>query len=478
MADFAMRMILSATKGRLAGGPAPEALHGVSTDTRTITPGALFVALRGESFDGHSFVGQAFSRGAGAALVAREVEAAGPLIVVADTLIALGALAKAHRLARRSPSEGGAAQAVTVLAITGSTGKTTTKEMIASILAQGWRTAKTPGNFNNEIGVPLALLGLESSHRAAVIELAMRGRGQIAYLADMARPQIGVITNIGFSHLELLGSREAIAETKAELLQALPADGAAVLNADNEFFPFLKARSPARVISIGQHPDADVRVGDVVIGEDGGVSARLKGWWGEEQVHLRAAGRHQALNAAAAAAAAMAAGAQPEWIAPGLQAFETADMRGEIVKAPGGYTVIADCYNAAPDSMRVALELLADLPGRRKWAVLGDMKELGAMTEDWHREVGAMAAASGIAGLITVGELGRLIAEGARGAGPPTCAAPPLHVEAAGGNASAAAAIRKRLEPGDVVLVKGSRAMKMEEIVAALLESKGVPAHG
>ncbi len=471
MPDLSISMILSATKGRLAGGRAPEALHGVSTDSRTIAPGALFVALKGENFDGHSFVAQAFSRGAGAALVAKEVEAAGPLIVVADTLIALGALAKAHRLARRGPGESGAAQAVTVLAITGSTGKTTTKEMIASILAQGWRTAKTPGNFNNEIGVPLALLGLESSHRAAVIEVAMRGRGQIAYLADMARPQIGVITNIGFSHLELLGSRNAIAETKAELLQALPADGAAVLNADSEFFAFLKARSPARVIPFGHHPEAGVRVGEVVIGEDGGVSARLRGWWGEEQVHLRAAGRHQALNAAAAAAAAMAAGAQPEWIAPGLEAFETADMRGEIVKAPGGYTVIADCYNAAPDSMRVALELLADLPGGRKWAVLGDMKELGDMTEDWHREVGRIAHSVGLAGLVTVGELGGLMGEGAGESGM-------SDVEAAPDNASAAAAIRKRLEPGDVVLVKGSRVMKMEEIVAILLGDQGVPAHG
>jgi len=455
MPDFVMSMILSATKGRLVGGPAPEMLHGVSTDSRTIARGALFVALKGENFDGHEFVAQAFAHGAGAALVAREVEAAGALVIVADTLIALGALAKAHR----------AAQAAKVLAITGSTGKTTTKEMIASILAQGWRTAKTPGNFNNEIGVPLALLSLDSSHRAAVIELAMRGRGQIAYLSDMARPQIGVITNIGFSHLELLGSREAIAETKAELLQSLPADGAAVLNADSDFFAFLQARGPGRVISFGQGQGADVRVGDVEIGEDGRVSARLRGWWGEEQVHLRAAGRHQALNAAAAAAAAMAAGAQPEWIAPGLQAFEAADMRGQIVRAPGGYTVIADCYNAAPDSMRVALELLADLPGERKWAVLGDMKELGAMTEDWHREVGAMAAASGIAGLVTVGELGRLIGEGARESGM-------SDVEAAADNTSAAAAIRRHLEPGDVVLVKGSRAMKMEEIVALLLETR------
>jgi len=460
MPELALSMVLSAAKGRLIGTPAPETFTGVSTDSRTVTPGVLFVALKGESFDGHDFVAQAFSRGAGAALVAGEVparpgEAPGPQIVVPDTLIALGALAKAHR----------ETQEVSVIAVTGSTGKTTTKEMIACILSQGWSAAKTPGNFNNEIGVPLALLSLEASHRAAVVELAMRGRGQIAYLAHMVRPQIGVITNIGVSHMELLGSREAIAETKAELLAALSADGVAVLNADNEFFPFLKERSPGRVVSFGQGEAADVRVADVKLDEEGQVTARLRGWWGEQHIELRAAGRHQALNAAAAAAAAMVAGADPDWIAPGLAAFETADMRGQIVKAPGGFTVINDCYNAAPDSMRVALELLADLPGRRKWAVLGDMKELGAMTEDWHREVGAIAASSGIAGLVTVGELGRLMAMGARQAGL-------TEVEATADNTAAGAAIRARLKPGDVVLVKGSRAMEMEGIVALLLEPR------
>jgi UDP-N-acetylmuramoyl-tripeptide--D-alanyl-D-alanine ligase len=460
--DFGAEMVLSVTQGRLVKGPLPAVLRGVWTDTRALTAGALFVALRGERFDGHEFVAEAFRRGASAALVAREAAAAGPQIVVGDTLIALGALAAAHRTTLE----------VKVVAITGSTGKTTTKEMIAAILSCGWETARTPGNFNNEIGVPLALLELGQSHRAAVVELAMRGRGQIAYLAEMVRPQVGVITNIGLSHLELLGSREAIAETKAELLEALPTDGAAVLNADDDFFAYLRGRSQARVISFGRSETADVRVENVKISGEGEVSLRLRGWWGEEEVSLRAAGRHQGLNAAAAAAAAMASGAERGWLAQGLSAFEAADMRGQIDRAPGGYTVINDCYNAAPDSMRVALELLVDLPGKRKWAVLGDMKELGPLSADWHREVGRLVAEMPIAFLVTVGELGHYIAGGARAAGSR------LEVKEAADNAGAAELVREGVAPGDVVLVKGSRVMKMEAIVTALLGSTRESADG
>lgn len=456
MPELPLSLVLEATGGRLIRGPAPDRFRGVSTDTRALTAGSLFAALRGERFDGHDFAAEALRRGAGAALVAREVEGAGPLILVEDTLAALGKLAAAHR----------AKMPAVVVAITGSTGKTTTKEMAAAILARGGATAKTPGNYNNEIGVPLALLGLEADHRAAVVELAMRGRGQIAYLADMARPRVGVITNIGVSHLELLGSKKAIAEVKAELLAALPADGAAVLNADDEFVDRLRAHSPARVVTFGRSKDADVRVEEATLDAAGRVRCRLRGWWGEQEVMLKAAGRHHALNAAAAAAAAMLAGGRPEWVEAGLTAFQAADMRGQLVAAPGGYTVINDCYNAAPDSMRVALELLMDLPGRAKWAALGDMRELGAMAAEWHREVGELAGRLGLSGLVGVGEMGRLIADGARAylGGD--------RVVGVESNAAAAELLRERLGPGDVVLVKGSRLMQMEEIVSALVAER------
>lgn len=452
MASLPLELVLSATGGRLVGGDPPAVLRGVSTDTRTIEPGALFVALTGERFDAHDFTPEAFARGAAAALVAREVEA-GPLIVVADTLQALGALAAAHRRTL-SPR---------VISITGSTGKTTTKEMVAGILSQGWKTARTPGNYNNEVGVPLALLELDATHQAAVVELAMRGVGQIGYLARMAQPQVGVITNIGLSHLELLGSKAAIAEAKAELLAALPESGVAVLNREDEFFDYLRGRSPCRVVTFGRDERADVRADRVAMRGDGSVEFALRGWWGEDRLVVPAAGRHHALNAAAAAAAAMAAGAEAAWIEPGLAAFEGTEMRSRILRAPSGVTVIDDCYNAAPDSMRVALELLADLPGRDKWALLGDMKELGPLSPDWHRELGELAAELGVTGLIALGELGHYIAEGAR------TALPSENVLEAADNAEAAAIAADLLAAGDIVLVKGSRAMKMEEVVERLL---------
>jgi len=455
--ELSLDMVMRATEGKLWGRPAPQVFRGVSTDTRTLPPGALFVALKGERFDGHDFVAEAFQRGAAAALVSWQVSAPGPLILVPDTLVALGAIAASHR----------GTLGTKVIAVTGSIGKTTTKEMVWAILSQGWRVTRTPGNYNNEIGVPLALLELEEFHRAAVIEVAMRGRGQIGYLARMARPEIGVVTNVGVSHLELLGSREVIAEAKAELVEALPEDGTAVLNADDEFFDFLKRRSRAEVVSFGRRASATVRTDRVEVAADGSVRFLLRGPWGEQELGLRAAGRHQALNAAAAAAAAVAAGAAADWIAAGLAAFEGTEMRSRVSQAPGGFTVIDDCYNAAPESMRVALELLADLPGERKWAVLGDMKELGPLGVEWHREVGELAATLGLAGLIAVGELGRQIAEGARGR-----LAQGEVVEAAD-NEAAAAAVTERVRPGDVVLVKGSRAMKMEEVVRMLLAGEG-----
>jgi UDP-N-acetylmuramoyl-tripeptide--D-alanyl-D-alanine ligase len=450
MAELSIGTIVAATRGRLTGEPAPCLFPGVSTDTRTLSPGELYVALKGERFDGHDFALDAMSRGAGALLVSRPLQVFAPQIVVEDTLRALGEIAAAHR----------APLSLKVIAITGSVGKTSTKEMAAAIAAQGWRTAKTPGNLNNEIGVPLTLLGLTAAEQALVVELAMRGRGQIAYLAQMVGPQVGVITNVGVSHLELLGTRQAIAEAKAEVLEALPADGTAVLNADDEWYQFLAARSPAPVVSFGTAEGADVRVSEVALTDDGRARFRLSGRLVEAEVTSGAVGRHQAMNAAAAAAAALAAGADPAWVAPGLASSQGEQMRGRIVQAPRGYTVLDDSYNAAPDSMRAALSLLVDLPGNRKWAALGDMKELGPASADEHRAVGGFAAGLGLAGLVTVGELGRHIAEGAAGLG---------DVTATADNAAAAAALEERLAAGDVVLVKGSRAMQMEQIVAALL---------
>jgi UDP-N-acetylmuramoyl-tripeptide--D-alanyl-D-alanine ligase len=236
-----------------------------------------------------------------------------------------------------------------------------------------------------------------------------------------------------------------------------------VLNADDRFFDFLKQRSPCRVVSFGRQREADVTASDLRMSGDGAAAFVLRGWWGSGRVSLRVAGRHQAYNAAAAAAAAIAAGADARWLAPGLSSFEGADMRLRIMRSPAGVTVIDDCYNAAPDSMRVALELLADLPGTRKWAVLGDMKELGALAPEWHAEVGEIASDAGLTGLITMGRLAHYIAEAAR-----RRKVVPKVVEAADGP-EAAMLLANDLRPGDVVLIKGSRAMAMEAIVRRLV---------
>lgn len=452
MPEFTIDFILQAIGGR-ARGTLPVKVTGLSTDTRKLTPGALFVALKGESFDGHDFVAEALKSGAVAALVSREIVNAGPQIIVENTLLALGALAAAYR-ATLTPK---------VIAVTGSTGKTSVKEMIAAILSQGWRTYRTPGNFNNEIGVPLALLELDEQVQAVVIELAMRGKGQIAYLAEMVAPQIGVITNIGQSHLELLGTQEAIARAKGELLEALPADGTAVLHAEDEFFEPLRGLTPCQVVSFGTNDEADVRVSEIEVNSEGATDFLLTGWWGEERISLPVGGRHHALNAAAAAGAAVAVGADPAWIKPGLAAFQGAEMRTRVLTAPGGFTVLDDTYNASPDSMRAALELLADLPGIRKWAALGDMKELGSRSAEWHRELGQLAADLRLTGLVTVGELAAHIAAGAREG------KVGMTVFEETDNEKAAEWLLEQVKPGDVVLVKGSRAMKMEEIVQRLL---------
>ena len=428
----------------------------MSTDSRKVTPGALFVALAGERFDGHDFVAAAIAAGAAGAMVSRltpEMAAAPCLLQVEDTLAGLGAMAAAHR--RRFDLD--------VIGITGSTGKTTTKEMTANILERERTVLKTPASYNNEVGVPLTALELNRGHQAAVFELAMRGRGQIRYLAEMIRPTVAIITNIGRSHLELLNTREAIAETKAELLEALPAGGVAVLNADDPYCEFLRDRARGPVITFGLSAGAAVRAERVRTRDEPGVEFTLVGWDFRTPVRLRLPGRHNALDAAAAAAAARALGVSPEAIRDGLMLLSAGADRMQVLQAPGGFAVISDCYNAAPDSMRMALEVLAEMPARRRMAVLGDMRELGPMEVSWHREVGELAAAMDLALLVTRGELGSVVAEGA---------ASQLsgRVRPAKTNEEAAELIREVARPGDVVLVKGSRAMHLEEVVRRLID--------
>lgn len=456
MADFIAAQIAAVTGGRLIAGAEQMACSGIATDSRAVKPGQCFVALRGERFDGHDFVADALEARAAGAIVARvsgklpEAEGGGFVVLVDDTLKALGALAGFHRRQFRIP----------VIGITGSTGKTTTKDMTAAILSRRGAVAVTPENFNNEIGVPIGVLALAPEHGAAVIEMAMRGPGEIAYLASIAAPTIGVITNVGLSHLERLGTPEAIADAKGELIAAV-GEGTAVLNVDDPFFDRLARLARGRVVRFGLGANAEVRASEIVSGDDA-TSFRLRCPAGERQVALTTPGRHQVLNALAAAAAAMEAGAELDDVAAGLQAFAPAGGRAQVVSSKRGFRILNDCYNASPASMESALELLADLAGRHKVAVLGDMLELGPAAPELHRAVGERVAEAGVDLLIAVGDLGRRIADGAR------AAMPPDRVRWTSSNDEAASWALTALEPGDVVLVKASHAMAFEQITRRL----------
>jgi len=457
MATFTLREMLLATGGQLRlSGPAVE-FSGVSTDTRALERGELFVAIRGERFDGHAFLEQAKAKGAAGALVEQAVSGVHRgetrfgewhIIEVTDTQYALGQLAQHHRRRFRIP----------VVGVTGSAGKTTTKEMTAAILEQGRKVLKSQGNFNNEIGLPLTLFALDSSHQAAVLEFGMRGRGQIGYLAALARPTVGVITNIGLTHLELLGSQQEIALAKAELLDEMPATATAVLPARDEFYPLLREHAKGPVVTVGDAEGCDYWVSDTALGEGGCARFTLHGPNLAPRIQLSVPGRHQVWNALAAAAAALTAGAKPEEVQAGLAAYQPLKGRMRVVRAPGGFTIIDDTYNANPAAMRATLEFLAQVPGERKMAILGDMLELGLAAAEIHREIGRYAMSLGIDALIAIGELGK---EYVAGADDSRARWFPAH-------ASAVAVARAALQSGDVVLVKGSRGMRMELVVERL----------
>lgn len=442
--------------GSAGRGVEEREISAVASDSRAVSPGSLFVALPGARTDGHLYLDQAFARGAAAALVAREppVPLPGPCLLVPDTRLGVGQLARYHRL-KFSP---------TVVGITGSVGKTSTKDLTAAVLSVRYRVLKNEGNLNTEVGVPLTLFRLEASHQVAVIEMAMRGRGQIAYLADLARPHLGVITNVGESHLELLGSLEELARAKGELLASLPADGVAVLNGDDARARTLGRDFPGRVILFGLGEDCQVRGSRLRSRPEGGTSFRLNLGGEEIPVTLPVPGRHQVANALAAAAVAWALGLLPEEIRHGLESSALSGMRMEVARW-GGVVVVNDAYNASPASTSAALEALAEMPGRRRLAVLGDMRELGERTVPGHREVGALAARLGVDLLVAVGEWSCHLARGAREEG-----LLPGKIFCCRSAEEAAPLVAGLTREGDVVLVKGSRAVGLEKVVAALRE--------
>lgn len=445
--------------GRLRQGDPEATLRGVSIDTRTLRGGELFVAIRGERHDAHGFLSQALAAGVAGLLVERDaalpadVAAGLPVIEAGDTTRALGALAAGHRAGFTGP----------LVAITGSNGKTSTKEMCAAILAAAGPCLKSRGNWNNQFGLPLALLEREPEHRFVVVEIGMNHRGEIAPLAAIARPSVGVITNVGTAHIEHLGSAEAIAEEKGELVAALDADGVAVLNADDPRVRALATRTRARVVGFGLGRGADFRA-ESVRAEGAGYRFRLVTPDASAEVFVPGLGEFTVSNALAAAAAARAAGVRLEHVVAGLARHRPAPGRLERVALPNGAVLIDDTYNANPQSLEAALRALAGRKGSaRGLVVLGDMGELGEAAAEAHRAAGRLVAELGLDELLVLGERARDVAQGATQAGLDA-----TRVHESRDQEEAARELRKRLRPGDWVLVKGSRAARMERVVAAL----------
>jgi UDP-N-acetylmuramoyl-tripeptide--D-alanyl-D-alanine ligase len=449
--------IAQVTGGRLVR-PSQREIRGAAVDSRKVEPGNLFVALPGENTDGHLFLQPAIHAGAGCLLV-REDAATGAIekgsdadfgvVAVVDTLVGLHAVAAAWRH-RFEPL---------VVGVTGSIAKTSTKEAIAAVLSQRFNTLKSEGNANNEIGLPLTVLRMGPEHQAAVLEMGMYVGGEIATLAEIARPKIGVVTAVLGVHLSRIGSIDAVEKAKGELIEALPIDGVAVLNADDERVRRMAARTHARCITYGFDPQADVSARKVTSAGPDGMRFVLETPAGSVEIATPALGRHGVHNGLAAAAAGLAAGLSAEEVAAGLTAGWHADHRDRLVRN-GALTILDDTYNASPASMLAALELLASLPGRHV-AVLGAMRELGDAHEEGHLGVGK--SASRLADrLIVVGSEASGIATGAAKLG--------YRVTLVPDRESALAVLREELRPGDAVLVKASRGVALEWVVERIEE--------
>lgn len=449
---------IARTTGGTLVRAADRPIRGAAVDSREVEPDQLFVALPGERTDGHDHLGDAVARGASALVVSRPIDSSlvadlgeVTIIRVADGLLALQALAAAWRQ-RFSPL---------VVGVTGSIAKTSVKEAAAAVLGAAMPTLRSPGNRNNEIGLPLTVLALRPEHRAAVLEMGMYVGGEIADLARIARPAIGVVTAVQGVHLSRIGSLDAIEDAKAELVEALPGDGTAVLNADDPRVRRMADRTAARVLTYGFASDADVTADEVDPAGFAGMRFVLRAASVQVPVQLPGLGRMAVHNALAAAAVGLAAGLDPRTIAAALRQGWSVAHRSAIRQA-GDVTIVDDSYNASPGSVRAALELLGGLPGRRV-AVLGEMLELGPEHDAGHREVGSAAAAVADL-LVVVGASAPTIADAARAAG-----LDDERIVVAADRVAALDALQDRLHPGDVVLVKASRGAELDRLVEELV---------
>jgi UDP-N-acetylmuramoyl-tripeptide--D-alanyl-D-alanine ligase len=452
--------------GRLIKGDPSLPVDRLHTDTRTLLAGDCFVALQGDRFDGHAFVAQVKNHGAVAALVSHRVISSDlpddlGLVEVPNTLEALQRFAANYRQLL----------SVRTIGVTGSSGKTSTKEMIASVLRMRFKTKATEGNLNNHIGVPLTLIRLDEDDEYGVVEMGMNHPGELAPLVKMTAPEIGVISSIGPAHIEFFADQAAIAAEKAELIAALPPEGLAVLNSDDEWSRRMADRTRARVVWIGDGADSTWRAEDLQVAADG-LSFRLRHNGGAPRVRLPVVNRVMVANALLAAAVGRECGLTLDEIARGLEAVRLPGARMQVVKAHGAW-IINDAYNANPDSVKAALAALSEFPGaNRRLAVLGSMGELGRHATELHRAIGEFAARQDLAFLIAVGPHAEAYAKGAMAAG-----LDHNQIVAALDAEEATVALLPLLREGDAVLVKGSRFMGLDRLVAAVTGNAEKGAH-
>ncbi len=456
--------IEKATGGELISGALyrETVIAGISTDSRKITPGCLFIPIQGERFDGHDYINQAFETGAAAVLTHRPKVDSGTeqvIIKVEDTSKAIRDIAAYYRQKFNIPFVG----------ITGSVGKTSTKDMVADVLQQKYNVLKTEGNFNNEIGVPLTIFNLNEGHQAAVLEMGMSGVGEISRLTDIIRPDVAIITNIGLSHIEKLGSKQNILRAKLEILEGLRSGGLLVLNGDDSMLRGLKGLLKNRTVFYGMDEGVDYRAVNINSRGELGTSFDITIDNREYTVQLQVPGAHNVHNALAAIAAGYELGVPMESIINGISLFTPGKMRMDILSAEG-FRIINDSYNASPQSMEAAIKVLNGMNGGgRRIAVLGDMLELGDWTEETHRGVGKFAAGEGVDLIITVGINARFISKGATDAGYPSERTANFNTVE-----EAVQYLEKVLLRNDVILIKGSRGMKMEIIADKLKEYGGI----
>ena len=458
MEALTLRQLLEATGGTLLGeyDDLDTVFTEVCTDSRSVRPGCLFLPLQGERFDGHGFINDALEAGSLGCLTARERENYRSdkfYVKVRSTHRALRDLARYYRKRFSIP----------FVAVTGSVGKTTTKDMTAAVLGTKYRVLKTEGNFNNEIGLPLTLLRLDHSHEICVLEMGMDHAGEIDSLSELVEPDVALITNIGDAHIENLGSREAIFAAKCEVFRHMGPDGLAVLNGDDPLLATLRGKLEQRTLFVGSGAGLDYTASNVDTGDGTRLSCNIRTPLAQFQAEVPALGEHMIYPTLMAAAVAEHFGMSANEILQGIRAFLPTKMRMNVVRCPGDLILLDDAYNANPQSMRAAAAVLGDAHGRRKVAVLGDMKELGVNSQLFHCTVGGYFAQAGTDRLIAIGDMARYIAQGAAEAGLEQASWYPDLPQAED-------ALLREVRSGATILIKASRAMEFERVTAFLQE--------